>query len=208
MTVLRDALAQHYGELVKVGFASGYVYIHEMDDETFSELERINDVYESQYRRLIAQHEDTIKNAEAKMEAELERARSFSRDNWMVIKNGQYVVRPISDVMKRKYKILLQLSPGEIKGEIANTKAVARRKKAIFENHLSSCPRFLEREVLRSYPSLPRINEGTIFICDGIEEGAYWFKKEFDHFQAQNKVCLKLFEGNAAGNGEKTVFEK
>ena len=208
MATLKEALEQHYGDLVKVGFASGFVYIHEVDDNTIPELERINDVYESQYRRLIAQHEDTIKNAEARMQVELERARSFSRDNWMVVKNGQYVLRPISDVMKRKYKMLLRMSDGEIKGEIAMKKATAKRKKAIFENHLASLPRFLEREVISSYPSMSQINEGTVIICDGIEEGAYWFKKEYDRFQEENKIVLRLFEGNITENGGVTVYDK
>lgn len=43
-------------------------------------------------------------------------------------------------------------------------------------------PYLLTREVLKTYPSLPEINEGTIVIVEGGETGKYWTKGEYDFF--------------------------
>ena len=208
MATLREVLEEHYGELVKVGMSSGFVYIHEVDETTIPDLERINDVYDSNFQRLIDQHQETIKNARQTMYDNLKRAKEFKKDNWMVVKNGQYVVRPLSDVMKRKYKQILALDPEEIELEIANKRSIAKRKQKIFKDHLANCPRFLDREVYTVYPSMSIIGEGTIIICEGIEEGAYWFKAEYDEMARRNKIVLKLFDGEMVDSGENTVFEK
>ena len=208
MATLREVLEEHKGELVKVGMASGYVYIHTVDETTIPDLERINDVYDSNYQRLIDQHQNTIQNAKESMYENLKKAKEFQKDNWMVVKNGQYVLRPLSDIMKRKYKRLLDMDPEDIELEIANTRAVAKRKQRIFKEHLQTCPRFLDREVYTVYPSMSIIGEGTIILCEGIEEGAYWFKAEYDKITQTNRIALKLFDGEAIDSGENVVFEK
>ena len=43
-------------------------------------------------------------------------------------------------------------------------------------------PALPDREVLKTYPSLPEIDEGTIVIVEGQETRRFWTRAEYDYF--------------------------
>lgn len=54
-------------------------------------------------------------------------------------------------------------------------------------------PALPDREVLKTYPSLPEINEGTIVIIEGAERGRYWTKGEYDYFNNNRGISERSY---------------
>ena len=194
MPKLKERLEAHKGELVKVGMQTGFVYIHKVDKDTERIINTINDAYDANYKRLIQWYEQTYNNAESTLENRIKLA-EVARDNkWKVYRDGKFL-RDMAPERVKDCKKLLAMTHEDKLIEISRVRSNARRKKNTFETHLKNCPRFLKREVLEEYPTLPDVDIGTILIVEGIEEGAFWFESEFAKALRHNKFALRLFDG-------------
>lgn len=194
MALLCERLDAHKGELVKIGAATGFFYIHKVDKDTERIINIINDAYDANYKRLIEWYTETYDNAEATLENRIKLA-EVARDNkWKLYRDGKFL-RDMAPERVKDCKKLLAMTHEDKLIEISRVRSNARRKKNTFEEHLKNSPRILGRQVIDEYPTIPEIDRGTILIVEGIEEGAFWFEGEFAKALRSNKFALRLFDG-------------
>lgn len=194
MALLCERLDAHKGELVKIGAATGFFYIHKVDKDTERIINIINDAYDANYKRLIEWYTETYDNAEATLENRIKLA-EVARDNkWKLYRDGKFL-RDMAPERVKDCKKLLAMTHEDKLIEISRVRSNARRKKNTSEEHLKNSPRILGRQVIDEYPTIPEIDRGTILIVEGIEEGAFWFEGEFAKALRSNKFAPRLFDG-------------
>lgn len=191
MTTLRNELKKHRGHLVKVGVASGFIYIHEVDDSTLDDIKTINEAYRENMRMLIASNKKALETYETTYYKRYARAKEAKREGWTKMSYGKR--QKLSDVSIRKYKKLLNTTQREREEHVADIKSKHLSRKRRYEYHLKNDLPMLDREVLDVYSSFED-PDVVIIKIEGVEEGAYWFPHEFEKAKASGRIVMRLFE--------------
>ena len=191
---LREALSEYKGKLVKVGMASGFVYIHTVDENTETDIQSINEAYIQNFNRIVELCDVRIERSDKYIREKVRRANAMRRRDWMIVDKDGKVLRKMTDAKRQEYKRFLGLNSLDVEILIRDRKNVYKRRKERLTRHLREAPPFLEREVLDCYRSMNYTDGAQIILVDGIEEGAYWFKREYDLAERAGRLFYKIFD--------------
>ena len=194
MPTLREALKNYEGQLVKVGMSSGYVYIHIVDESTEEAIQSINDAYIQNFKRIAELCTVRIERSDNYIREKVRRAKQMQRRGWMIVDKDGKPLRKMTDAKRQEYKRYIGLNDMDIEILIHDRKSSYKRRKERLTAHLREDRPFLDREVLECYRSMNFTDGAQILLVDGIEEGAYWFKREYDLAEKAGRLVYKIFD--------------
>ena len=168
---LKEALEQYRGQLVKIGSAEAFFYIHVVDDTTEDALQKIEGRIKGAIKERIERYKFTFQNAENYVTTQVRRAKAYLSE--------EEHENPITEKNLRRYEMLASLDEAGIQKMIEDVRATAKKRLNNNIGKLGGFTPILERRVRDIYPSLEEINEGTIILVTGTEQGDYWFKNEY-----------------------------
>lgn len=194
MPTLREALKDYEGQLVKVGMSSGYVYIHIVDESTEEAIQSINDAYIQNFKRIAELCTVRIERSDNYIREKVRRAKQMQRRGWMIVDRDGKPLRKMTDAKRHEYKRYIGLNDMDIEILVHDRKSSYKRRKERLTAHLREDQPFLDREVLECYRSMNFTDGAQILLVDGIEEGAYWFKREYDLAEKAGRLVYKIFD--------------
>ena len=193
-TTLREELKKCPGQLVKVGMASGFVYIHIVDEHTEADIQKINDAYIQNFLRIVDLCTLRIERSDNYIREKVRRAKAMRRRDWMILDKDGKPLRKMTDAKRQEYKRFLGLNDEDVEILIQDRKNAYKRRRERLTAHITEDPPFLERIVFDSYRSMNFTDGAQVIIVDGIEEGSYWFKREYDIAEAEGRLVYRVFD--------------
>ena len=179
MRTLKEELQLHKGEMVRIGSAVAFFYIGTVDDDTFSEIDQINDEYIKMFERQSHDYRVRIDGAEDIIRRKITKADEILIHGYTIDCHDGHHTK-LNPKIRKFYQNLADMNDVDIREEARKERARLARAANKIDRYLEGSKRMLHRNVIDAYTADPIVDgPATIIIIEGNETGKYWLSSEY-----------------------------